>query len=73
MANTSTCSPKAERIGHTLVAHSEVGQTGSSLCVTPTDDAAKLQQRVPLPAIARQSRCLDAKDSTHLLLAHSTQ
>src|SRR5215472_14504744 len=38
-----------------------------------TDNAAKFQQRMPLPAIARQSRCLDTKDSTHLPLAHRVQ
>src|SRR5665213_2007021 len=38
-----------------------------------TDDAAKLQQGVPVPAIARQPRHLDAEDGAHLPIAKRAQ
>ncbi|HZY41347.1 MAG TPA: hypothetical protein VFF59_05020, partial [Anaerolineae bacterium] len=37
------------------------------------DDAAKLQQSMPVPAIARQPRRLNAEDGTHLPIAERAQ
>jgi hypothetical protein len=38
-----------------------------------TDDAAELQQGMPVPAIARQPRRLNAEDGAHLTIAERAQ